>query len=145
MHELPSSISKRRDLETFALARFVASHPGAPFSAIERGDTGPIVVHVLTQKGRGYVPAITDEADQFHAVGVINPETGLPLEIAGRSWTDEFSDDASVDIAAAKTAAMTRPTTPGGRWLTMKCGKMRSLWMRPSKVNAATSAVACPV
>jgi 1-deoxy-D-xylulose-5-phosphate synthase len=54
---------------------------------------GPVLVHVLTQKGRGYDPAITDEADQFHAVGVINPETGLPLEIAGRSWTDEFSDE----------------------------------------------------
>ena len=54
---------------------------------------GPVLVHVLTQKGRGYDPAISDEADQFHAVGVINPETGLPLEIAGRSWTDEFSDE----------------------------------------------------
>ncbi len=43
-------------------------------------------------EGRGYDPAVSDEADQFHAVGVINPETGLPLEIAGRSWTDEFSD-----------------------------------------------------
>ena len=50
-------------------------------------------MHVITQKGRGYDPAINDEADQFHAVGVINPETGLPLEIAGRSWTDEFSDE----------------------------------------------------
>jgi 1-deoxy-D-xylulose-5-phosphate synthase len=54
---------------------------------------GPVLVHVLTQKGRGYDPAITDEADQFHAVGVINPETGLPLEVVGRGWTDEFSDE----------------------------------------------------
>ena len=75
---------------------------------------GPVLVHVLTQKGRGYDPAITDEADQFHAVGVINPETGLPLEIAGRSWTDEFSDE-MVRIGAdrpdvvAITAAMMIP------------------------------------
>ncbi|HET6967052.1 MAG TPA: 1-deoxy-D-xylulose-5-phosphate synthase, partial [Ornithinibacter sp.] len=75
---------------------------------------GPVLVHVLTQKGRGYDPAITDEADQFHAVGVINPETGLPLEIAGRSWTDEFSD-AMVEIGrdredvVAITAAMMIP------------------------------------
>ncbi|NHA69611.1 1-deoxy-D-xylulose-5-phosphate synthase [Phycicoccus flavus] len=53
---------------------------------------GPVLVHVITQKGRGYQPAVEDEGDQFHAVGVINPETGLPLEIAGRSWTDEFAD-----------------------------------------------------
>ena len=75
---------------------------------------GPVLVHVLTQKGRGYDPALNDEADQFHAVGVINPETGLPLEIAGRSWTDEFSDE-MVRIGAdrpdvvAITAAMLIP------------------------------------
>jgi 1-deoxy-D-xylulose-5-phosphate synthase len=75
---------------------------------------GPVLVHVLTQKGRGYDPAITDEADQFHAVGVINPETGLPLEIAGRSWTDEFAEtmvalgEERRDVVAI-TAAMMMP------------------------------------
>ena len=54
---------------------------------------GPVLVHVITQKGRGYEHAVGDEADQFHAVGKINPETGLPLEISGRSWTDEFGDE----------------------------------------------------
>ncbi|MBR7743425.1 1-deoxy-D-xylulose-5-phosphate synthase [Phycicoccus sp. BSK3Z-2] len=75
---------------------------------------GPVLVHVLTQKGRGYEHAVNDEGDQFHAVGVINPETGLPLEIAGRSWTDEFADT-MVDIGreredvVAITAAMMIP------------------------------------
>ncbi|CCI51889.1 MAG: 1-deoxy-D-xylulose-5-phosphate synthase [Tetrasphaera jenkinsii] len=79
---------------------------------------GPVLVHVLTQKGRGYEPARQDEADQFHAVGVINPETGLPFEIAGRSWTDEFSD-AMVEIGAERrdvvgvTAAMLIPVGLG--------------------------------
>lgn len=54
---------------------------------------GPVLVHCITQKGRGYEHAVGDVADQFHTVGKINPETGLPLEIAGRSWTDEFSDE----------------------------------------------------
>ncbi|HET8981345.1 MAG TPA: 1-deoxy-D-xylulose-5-phosphate synthase [Pedococcus sp.] len=54
---------------------------------------GPVLVHVITEKGRGYDHARNDEGDQFHAVGVINPETGLPLEISGRSWTDDFSDE----------------------------------------------------
>jgi 1-deoxy-D-xylulose-5-phosphate synthase len=75
---------------------------------------GPVLVHVITQKGRGYEHAAQDEADQFHAVGVINPETGLPLEIAGRSWTDEFSDEmvrigAERDDVVALTAAMMIP------------------------------------
>ncbi len=54
---------------------------------------GPVIVHVITQKGRGYQPAIDDAADQFHSVGKINPETGLPFEVGGRIWTDEFSDE----------------------------------------------------
>lgn len=53
---------------------------------------GPVLVHVITQKGRGYAPAVDDDADHFHGIGVINPETGLPIQLAGRSWTDEFSD-----------------------------------------------------
>ncbi len=79
-----------------------------------RAYRGPVLVHVITQKGRGYDPAVNHEGDQFHAVGVINPETGLPLEIAGRSWTDEFSD-AMVEIGreredvVAITAAMMIP------------------------------------
>ncbi len=54
---------------------------------------GPVLVHVITQKGRGYAPAREDEADRFHAVGVINPETGLAFAVGGRIWTDEFSDE----------------------------------------------------
>ncbi|WP_338538212.1 1-deoxy-D-xylulose-5-phosphate synthase [Janibacter terrae] len=75
---------------------------------------GPVLVHVITQKGRGYEHAVGDVADQFHAVGKINPETGLPLEIAGRSWTDEFSDEmvalgAERPDVVAITAAMMMP------------------------------------
>ena len=75
---------------------------------------GPVLVHVITQKGRGYDHARNHEGDQFHAVGVINPETGLPLEISGRSWTDEFSDE-MVAVGAERedvvgiTAAMLIP------------------------------------
>jgi 1-deoxy-D-xylulose-5-phosphate synthase len=75
---------------------------------------GPVLVHVITQKGRGYPPARQDEADRFHAVGVINPETGLSFAAGGRIWTDEFSDE-MCEIGArrpdvvALTAAMMIP------------------------------------
>ncbi|WP_040160722.1 1-deoxy-D-xylulose-5-phosphate synthase [Mobilicoccus massiliensis] len=75
---------------------------------------GPVIVHAITQKGRGYEHARNNDDDQFHAVGVINPETGLPLEIAGRSWTENFSDtlcelaEERADIVAV-TAAMLIP------------------------------------
>ncbi|WP_323098594.1 1-deoxy-D-xylulose-5-phosphate synthase [Intrasporangium sp. YIM S08009] len=75
---------------------------------------GPVIVHVLTQKGRGYQPAVDDEADQFHGVGKFNPETGLPFEVSGRIWTDEFNDEmvalgAERPDVVAITAAMLIP------------------------------------
>ena len=44
-----------------------------------KGFSGPVLVHVITEKGRGYTPAEQDDAERFHAVGVIDPETGLPV------------------------------------------------------------------
>ncbi|TPX04210.1 1-deoxy-D-xylulose-5-phosphate synthase, partial [Schumannella luteola] len=76
----------------------------------------PVIVHVITQKGRGYEPAVSDVADQFHAVGQIDPETGEPLEHPSRpSWTSVFSDEI-LHLAEQNprlvgiTAAMLRPT-----------------------------------
>lgn len=76
---------------------------------------GPVVVHVITRKGKGYAPAEQDEADRFHGIGVIDPETGQPLSVSGRTWTSAFAD-ALVDIGemdasvVAITAAMLGPT-----------------------------------
>lgn len=75
----------------------------------------PVIVHAITEKGRGYQPARDDEADQFHAVNRIDPITGEPLGKNGRGWTDVFSD-ALVKAGQrdpkiiAITAAMLRPT-----------------------------------
>ncbi|MCU1551009.1 MAG: dxs [Glaciihabitans sp.] len=76
----------------------------------------PVIVHAITQKGRGFEPAIHDVADQFHAVGQIDPETGEPVEVASRpSWTSVFADEI-LHIAEENprivgiTAAMLRPT-----------------------------------
>ena len=75
----------------------------------------PVIVHVITEKGRGYEPARNDEADQFHAVGKIDPRTGDALGSPRLGWTDVFSDEL-VQVGAANenvigiTAAMLRPT-----------------------------------
>ena len=76
---------------------------------------GPVIVHAITEKGRGHAPAVNDEAEKFHAVGVVDPETGEPLAKSGKTWTQEFSD-ALVEIGrertdvVAITAAMLGPT-----------------------------------
>ncbi len=76
----------------------------------------PVIVHAITQKGRGYEPAMLDLADQFHAVGHIDPETGEPIEVASQpSFTSVFADeilaiaDENPRIVGI-TAAMLRPT-----------------------------------
>ena len=76
---------------------------------------GPVLVHAITEKGRGHAPALQDEAEKFHAVGVVDPETGEPLSKGGASWTNIFSDSL-VEIGrerkdvVAITAAMLGPT-----------------------------------
>ncbi len=76
----------------------------------------PVIVHAITEKGRGYAPAVEDEADQFHAVGKIDPVTGEALGSAsGPAWTDVFADELVAvgedrDDVIAMTAAMLRPT-----------------------------------
>ncbi|OIQ69040.1 1-deoxy-D-xylulose-5-phosphate synthase [mine drainage metagenome] len=76
---------------------------------------GPVIVHVITEKGRGHLPAVQDEAERFHAVGIVDPESGLPLKPADTSWTNIFADELVAigkdrpDVVAI-TAAMLGPT-----------------------------------
>jgi len=61
----------------------------------------PVIVHAITQKGRGFPLAEDDVDDQFHAVGQIDPKTGKSLDAAGApSWTSVFSDQI---VAIAET------------------------------------------
>jgi len=48
-----------------------------------------VVVHCVTQKGRGYAPAETNEVDHMHGAPAFDPGTGLPLRAGGRTWTAE--------------------------------------------------------
>ncbi len=58
-----------------------------------KGFGGPVIVHCITQKGRGFSPAEDNEEDRFHAVGIINDITGEPLSASVQAtWTDAFSD-----------------------------------------------------
>jgi 1-deoxy-D-xylulose-5-phosphate synthase len=54
---------------------------------------GPIVVHVLTQKGRGYGPAEQDEEKHLHDTSVFDPETGEPRRRSAPSFTTAFSEE----------------------------------------------------
>ena len=101
--------------------KYVGPIDGHDVAAVEsalrraRGHGGPVVVHCVTRKGKGYQPAEDDDADCFHGVGAIDPVTGRPLATgAALPWTQVFAD-AIADLATqrpdvvAVTAAMLRP------------------------------------
>jgi 1-deoxy-D-xylulose-5-phosphate synthase len=75
----------------------------------------PVILHAITEKGRGYAPALEDEAEKFHAVGIVDPETGLPLAKGVTTWTSVFADELVKQGETHKnliaiTAAMLGPT-----------------------------------
>jgi 1-deoxy-D-xylulose-5-phosphate synthase len=75
----------------------------------------PVIVHAITEKGRGYTPALEDIAEKFHAVGIVDPVTGKPLKASAPSWTNVFSDEITqIGLDNTKivaiTAAMLGPT-----------------------------------
>lgn len=73
---------------------------------------GPILVHVLTQKGRGYEPAMRHPA-RFHGADPFDVKTGLPVGKSNPTYTDVFSTvmrkmgDRRKDVAAVTAAMMT--------------------------------------
>ena len=101
--------------------KYVGPIDGHDLVAMERALTQAkefgqsVLVHVITEKGKGHQPAIEDQAEKFHAVGVVDPETGTPLGKSTTSWTNIFSDEMLAigeereDIVAL-TAAMLGPT-----------------------------------
>ncbi len=101
--------------------KYMGPIDGHDIGAMERALTqakafgAPILVHAITEKGRGHEPAVADEAEKFHAVGVVDPETGEPLAKSGTTWTKVFAD-ALVEVGSKRsdvvaiTAAMLGPT-----------------------------------
>ncbi len=75
---------------------------------------GPVIVHAVTVKGYGYQPAVDDEADCLHSVGIIDPVTGKAVATGAKGSTSVFSEE-MVKIGAERpdvvaiTAAMLQP------------------------------------
>jgi len=74
---------------------------------------GPVVIHVVTDKGHGYAPAVGDEIDKFHGVSSFDPSNGA-FSTKPAAWTDVFgealleaaeADDRIVAITAAMASS----------------------------------------
>ena len=74
----------------------------------------PVLLHVITQKGRGFEPA-EEKQKKFHGLGPYNPETGETKPLAQRTYSEVFADSliklaASNHRVIAITAAMPNGT-----------------------------------
>ena len=85
-------------------------------SALRRAENfgGPVIVHAVTVKGRGFQPAVDDEVDNMHAVDIIDPVTGRPIATKARGWTSVLGEEllalgAERPDLVAVTAAMLQP------------------------------------
>ncbi|MGO3146960.1 MAG: 1-deoxy-D-xylulose-5-phosphate synthase [Leucobacter sp.] len=94
---LVSRASGNQDLYSNLDIKYVGPIHGHDLAAVElalsqaKAYGRPTLVHVITEKGHGYAPAENDQADQFHAIGQIDPESGEPLGASsGSSWTSIF-------------------------------------------------------
>jgi len=100
--------------------KYVGPVDGHDRAAVEQALThakafgGTVIVHVITQKGRGYELAEADEADRFHGISAMDPLTGAKLKSSGPSWTSAFAEE-MVAVGAQRpdvvgiTAAMLIP------------------------------------
>ena len=119
---LVSRASDNQDLYSNLDIKYVGPVDGHDLEALEtalkqaKAYGRPALVHVITEKGRGYAHAVNDTADQFHAIGKIDPDSGVPIASAsGRSWTAVFREQI-LEIAhqdsriVGITGAMLQPT-----------------------------------
>ena len=115
--------------------KYIGPVDGHDIEAVEhalrraRAYGGPVIVHAITQKGRGYAPAENDEADHFHGIGVDRPRDRPaahggraargPTSSATRSWRSATSGPTSSAITAAMLdpgrARPVRPALPRAR------------------------------
>ena len=122
MHGFLARVTNNEALYSNLDIKYIGPIDGHDVHAMEealaqaKGYGAPVIVHAITQKGKGYDPAVQDVADQFHAVGQIDPETGESVEEPGAaSWTSVFADELlrlaiENERIVAITAAMLRPT-----------------------------------
>lgn len=122
VHGFLSRFTNNQDLYANLDIKYLGPVNGHDVKAMESALTqaknygAPVIVHAITQKGKGYEPAQQDIDDQFHAVGQIDPVTGKSISTSTAvGWTDVFGEELvslaeTNDSIVGITAAMLRPT-----------------------------------
>ena len=95
---------------------------------------GPVIVHVITQKGRGYQPALDDDADHLHGIGKINPETGCPSRC----------QDGSGRTSSTRRWSASGPSGPTSSPSPRRCSSRSGSTASPPPTPTASSTSASP-
>jgi 1-deoxy-D-xylulose-5-phosphate synthase len=117
---LKAAVSEAPALQSFVEAlgvRYVGPFDGHDVPRLEHALEaaarldGPVLVHVLTQKGKGYAPAETDPEKKLHDTSAFDIATGRSTKAKPATWTHAFSDALlelveQDDDVVALTAAM---------------------------------------
>ncbi len=97
---LKAAISEAPALQAFVEAlgvRYLGPYDGHDVARLEHALShaarldSPVLVHVLTQKGKGYAPAEADPEKRLHDTSAFDVRTGRP-KVGGRRWTAAFGD-----------------------------------------------------
>jgi len=76
----------------------------------------PVVLHVMTQKGRGYQPA-EEHPKLFHGIGEFDPATGEPLKKSGTTFSESFGEVLCKIAAVNSRVCAITAAMPGGTGL----------------------------
>ncbi len=126
LRAIKTVVSDAPALQSFVEAlgvSYLGPFDGHDIAALERAMhqahrvEGPVLLHVLTEKGKGYGPAERDIEKRLHDTSQFDPETGLAQPSGRRSWTAAFSDAMVVLAARREDVVMLTAAMPGSTGL----------------------------
>ncbi len=80
---------------------------------IAKTEEKPVLLHVITQKGRGYAPA-EQNPTMFHGIGEFHPDSGEPVKGGGETFSGTFGKTlAALGEKNPKICAITAAMLPG--------------------------------
>ena len=84
-----------------------------------KNSTRPVVLHIITKKGKGYAPAERDRIGYWHGVTPFNIEDGSPKKLHPGfiSWSHYFSDVIKEEMGRNENAYVVVPATGKGSGL----------------------------
>ena len=113
---LPTTIFENMGLTYLGPVDGHDAHALIAILKIAKGMREPVVVHVLTKKGMGYLPAENDPS-RFHGIGKFDPQTGSGLSKSAPNFSESFGETMVKLAQKNKRVCAITAAMPGGTGL----------------------------